>query len=363
MNITACRIVASLLALAIHGNSFPSFGCRDALAAATPITRETTVMARLGQNGISEPVNFMVPADTRSVTVIVEGDPSRLYALASLRTADGVEHVGVDLSSAYGQAMEHSYDVDQLGQMPGGLFQVIRLGTFTHIYPYAPGQSLPDGASRLQVASNATSGEVKITILMPADDGGKTLHVNLISASDTFSLGEPPSFLPAVQAIFDQAGIRVVVDEVKALTGTGLNRITEWTEPQETPASQSAQLALRGQRLVMSDALNIYVVDSLPTGLDGLSLGTPGPPVPSSYYYGVVLPHIAHDATMARIFAHEVSHFLALQHLTNTSASGTRYPGPIPDAKLADDNLMENGTLITPGQAFALSRSALLKQH
>jgi len=361
MKTTGCLLAASLLVLSARANPVSRVSASNAMTGDSASTRELTVQAAIGSNGISEPVPFVVPANTRSVTIIVEGDRSMLYALASLRTADGVEHVNIDVNSAHDSSMRNSYEVEELGQMPGDLFQVIRLGTFVHVYPYAPGQSLPEGPSQLRVASSATSGQVSVTILLPADDGGKTLHVNLISVSDTRTVAQAPSFMSAVQAIFDQAGVRVVVDEFKALTGTTFNRISEWSEPQEAPTSQSVQLAVRGRSLVASDALNIYIVDALPTVLDGLSLGTPGPPLPSSYYFGVVIPHFSSDTTMARIFAHEVSHFLGLQHLSNRSASGKRYPGPISDAKLGENNLMEYGTVITPGQAFALSRSALLK--
>ncbi len=37
-----------------------------------------------------------------------------------------------------------------------------------------------------------------------------------------------------------------------------------------------------------------------------------------------------------------------------------RYPDPLDDTTPGIDNLMEDGTVLTAGQAFALSRSALL---
>jgi len=50
------------------------------------------------------------------------------------------------------------YFDEQIGLMEGGLYQSIRLGTFTHVYPYAPGLALPAGPSNLRVISTATSG-------------------------------------------------------------------------------------------------------------------------------------------------------------------------------------------------------------
>ena len=63
---------------------------------------------------------------------------------------------------------------------------------------------------------------------------------------------------------------------------------------------------------------------------------------------------------LARVTAHEVAHFLALQHVENRGISGAIYPDPLDDTTTGADNLMEDGTALTPGQAFALTRSALL---
>jgi hypothetical protein len=43
--------------------------------------------ALLNRLGISEPLVFDVPRNTRSLTVTVGGEPAQIYALASLRTA------------------------------------------------------------------------------------------------------------------------------------------------------------------------------------------------------------------------------------------------------------------------------------
>jgi hypothetical protein len=63
---------------------------------------------------------------------------------------------------------------------------------------------------------------------------------------------------------------------------------------------------------------------------------------------------------MARIVAHEVAHFLALQHVQNRGISGMTYPDPLADTMPGVDNLMSSGTVLTAGQSFALSRSPLL---
>jgi len=61
------------------------------------------------------------------------------------------------------------------------------------------------------------------------------------------------------------------------------------------------------------------------------------------------------------VFAHEVCHFLALQHVENRGLSGTVYPDPLDDTSPGEGNLMEDGAILTPDQAWSLRRSALLQ--
>lgn len=322
-----------------------------------PPPREVEATLTVTEDGFSEELTFAVPEDTRSVTVIVEGDTAALYALGAFRTADGVEHVGIDLDTPPGPAMRQSYDQEQIGHMEGDLYQSIRLGTFTQVYPYRPDQELPAGEVSLRVASD-TAGPVTVTVLLPEDDGAATIHLNLVAVSESFMFPAELGFLDEVEALFAQAGITVVVDEVLSFPDTGLSSITDFTEPQETPESMSAMLP---GLLVDSEstALDVFVVDSLPFGVGGLSLGTPGPPERGSYYYGVVLVP-GPDANFARVLVHEVAHFMGLQHVQNVGISGAVYPDPLDDTQPGTGNLMENGTTLTADQAFTLSRSALL---
>ena len=157
------------------------------------------------------------------------------------------------------------------------------------MYPHAPGQAALGGPTELRVASDKGAGEIEVTILMPADDGGKVLHVNVLAVSETVTMASPPDFMDQAQAIFDQVGVRVVVDSVATIRGSELSTVRDSTEPQEGPDSSSAKLALLGASRASSSALNVFVVDRLPTGIAGLSLGVPGPPLPASYSFGVVL--------------------------------------------------------------------------
>ena len=348
-HISACFVVATI---ACGGSPAP--------VDSGPVPREVAADLDVTAGGFSEPFEFVVPEGTRSITIVATGAADGLYALGSLHTADGKERVGVDLGTPPGTAMRASYDTEQIGQMPGALFQTIRLGTFTHVFPYRPDQIVAAGTTSFRIASDK-AGPVHVTATMPADDGGKTLHVNLVAVSETLTFGQPPSFLDELQALFAQVGITVVVDNAIELRATGLSAITQSTEPQEAPDSMSARLpALVADRFT-NDALDIFVVDSLPAGIGGLSLGTPGPPLRGSYYYGLIVRRTGNDSQLAIVIAHETSHFLALQHVTNVGVSGAVYPDPLDDTLPGQSNLMQSGSTLTPDQGFALSRSALLR--
>ena len=346
------RTLALLIALAACGDDSSSPDAGNLRFAQGDVTVES--------GGFSEPFTFSVPEGTRSLTIVATGADDALYALGSFVTADGAERVGITLDAPPGTAMRASYDTEQIGQMPGALFQSIRLGTFTHVFPYRPDQSVLAGTTTVRIASDKP-GPVRVSVLMPPDDGAKTLHVNLFVVSESLTLAQPPTFLDELQAIVAQAGITVVVDEVRELRGTGLSAITQSTEPQEAPQSMSARLPALATNPASPAALDIFIVDSLPSGIGGLSLGTPGPPLRGSYYYGVLIRRSTNDQTLGVVIAHETCHFLALQHVTNVGVSGMVYPDPLDDTQPGQSNLMQAGSKLTADQGFALSRSALLR--
>ncbi len=328
-------------------------------ADAAPPAREAAFDLTVGAAGLSEAATFAVPADTRSITIVAEGADEALYALGELRAPDGSDLVGLP-DQPPAAAMRASYDDEQIGQMPGTLYQTIRLGTFTHVYPYRPGDAAAPGDWTLRVASDAP-GPVHVTVLLPEEDASRVLHLNLVVVSDEIVESDPPAFLPEVQALFDQAGIEVAFDHVIAIAGSGLEAITDFSEPQEAPGSMAAMLPGIVPAELDGPALDVFVVEGLPFGVGGLSLGTPGPPVRGSYYYGVVILRPASEVETARVLVHEVCHFLALQHVENVGVSGDVYPDPLDDTAPGQGNLMEDGTAITEGQTFALTRSALLQ--
>lgn len=316
-----------------------------------------SIDASVDATGLSEEIVFEIQDATRSITIVVEGAPDALYALGAFELGDGVDRVQLP-GGAPGAAMQTSYEQEQIGQMPGALFQTIRLGTFAHVYPYRPDQTVIAGSGRVRVASDR-AGPVTVTIVMPEDDGASVLPLNLYLVSDTLADPNVPEFQTELARVFAQSNVIVTISGVERLTGTTLERITDFNEPQESPTSQSAMMpALVADRV--RPGLDVFFVEGLPAGVGGLSLGTPGPPIRGSYYFGVIVRGGLPALEMARITAHEVAHFLALQHVQNRGISGMTYPDPLDDTTPGVDNLMEDGTVLTVGQSFALSRSALL---
>ncbi len=307
--------------------------------------------------GLSEEISFGIPDGTRSINVVVEGTPDALYALGVFGLGDGVDLVQLPAGPP-GPAMQMTYVQEQIGQMPGSLFQSIRLGTYTHVYPYRPAQVVIAGTGRLRIASNKP-GAATVRIMMPEDEAATVLPLNFYVVSDTLAEPSAPTFVGELERVFAQAGITIRINGTERLTGTPYERITDFNEPQESPTSQSAMVpGLVADRT--TDGLDVFFVEGLPSGVAGLSLGTPGPPARGSYYFGVLIRGDFQPTELARVTAHEVAHFLALQHVQNRGVSGRTYQDPLDDTMPGVDNLMEDGTVLTAGQSFALSRSSLL---
>ena len=92
-----------------------------------------------------------------------------------------------------------------------------------------------------------------------------------------------------------------------------------------------------------------------------MSLGTPGPPLSSSYYFGVLIERSEDDDSMAYLAAHEICHFLGLDHPRRWSASDKLYTDGLGDTEATYSNLMGSGLDLTSGQIFVLTRSPLLR--
>jgi hypothetical protein len=331
--------------------------------------------ALLNPLGISEPLVFDVPRNARSLTVTVVGEPAQIYALASLRTADGVEHVGWDEKKPPGPALDYFYRQEHLCHFPGRLRQCPRLGTYTLIYPNRPDQKLPAGATSLRVSSEK-AGSAHVHFFLSETSKANFLHLNFFTVSRQAAPVDTKRLARNIQGIFDQAEIQIVIDNAVALPDSSFSDLTNLaapklrpsgapTDPEETPDGGPAKLALLGhQRLPLSSALNIYLVDSFGgRGVKALSLGTPGPPLPSSYYFGVFVERSSDYDAMARLSAHEIAHFLGLDHPTRWSASDAIYRDGLVSSAEIVINLMGSGSELTAAQVNVMMRSPLLKPN
>jgi hypothetical protein len=310
----------------------------------------------LAADGRSAAIAIDVPVGTRSLTLVVDGDDDALYGLASLVTADGVERIGLPDGSV-GPMLARAYRDERVGRLPGR--QSVRLGLFTHVYPARPGEALPAGRTVVRLASDRP-GPVSLRALMPPDDGAARLPVALVTTrAAAGAAADDPAWLADAAELLRPA-VEVEVVEVIELP-IGPIALTEVSEPQEPPDSESAALLAEARRVLGSDALAIVVVDDLPTGLGGWSLGTPGPPLPGTPYSGVVIER-GGRARMARVAAHELAHYLGAAHVVDRGASGARYDDGLDDTEPGEGNLMdEAGDRLSPAQAFVLRRSALLR--
>jgi hypothetical protein len=316
-------------------------------------------------DGLSDWFHFVVPPNTRSIGIELIGADASLYALGGLVGPDGRDLVALPAGTDLKAVMQHEFYDLTVGMMPGDLYQTIRLGTFVHDWPYAPAATPDAGLWSLRAATDlpATAPIVAAVTLAP-DDGARTLHINLITVTNAAQVPDSMPALAPTQAILAPAGLQLVVDEQHVIQNVPLATLETPLGSYPGPSSDEAMLALLGRPLVKSPALDVFVVDGF-TNLSvyGFSLGVPGPDDPASYYYGIFVRYQTDTPSLAHNFAHELSHYLGLQHVENTDGS-TTYPDPLPDTDPSLPNLMDfsgNNTL-TPDQIWVLQHSPMLEK-
>jgi len=322
--------------------------------------RQRVFGAQLSRSRVSDRFQVAVPVHSRSIAIVVRGEPDVLYALASFQVG-GSELVDIP-PEALADRLQAAYFEEGTAQPSRVPLQFARLGCFNFVYPYAPGQPLPAGPLQFRIAASRVSSDAQIAVLMPEEDGANVLHIQLVRVSEQASLDSSSAHALAqpAQAIFAQAGIVLQIDSVMRLRGTGLSSLPGLAEPWESPLGPLARLAQLGQAQHEGTGLPVYVVDDLPTGRDGVSLGLPGPPQPRGPYWGVVVRSAA-PSVLGRSLAHEVAHFLGLRHVRTVTPSGQIMTDGIDDTEPNGTNLMEHGDRLTPGQIYTLLRSPLLQ--
>lgn len=316
-------------------------------------------------DGRSTTFEFDVPAGARSVTVVVEGDDDAMYALGSLRFSDGIEHV-VPIEPMEMRARDGSIE----GR--GADLQFPRAGTFVLQYPSIEAQVLPDGPATLVVISDGTA-RARVRIFAPTDEGTE-LHVALVSFSPAFPLDTEPAVMARVREVYAGVGVSIVVDEM--VTGAERPAISyEMASP--THGDSGGRLVSAAQAVLSTDALPIVFVEHRDDAALGVSRGLPSPASPDDDFYGIIIDATVDSlgaddtALMSRIIAHELGHALGLLHLDGMNPDGGTWTDPFDDTEAFDDTIMGSALLggplpemswrVSPQQAFALRRSALLR--
>jgi hypothetical protein len=197
-------------------------------------------------------------------------------------------------------------------------------------------------------------------VLLPAEDGAATLPLNLVCVAVRCRDEPAAAWLDGTAELLAAGGIGLDVRAIVDLTELAHVSLAEVTEPHETPWGTSARLARAAAGLGDPHAVDLFVVDELPPGVGGWSLGAPGVPVAGTPYSGVIVERGADDVT-ARVAAHELAHYLGLRHVVDRSASGVAYPDRLDDTSPRAYNLMDDGTRLTADQAYVLRRSAVLR--
>ena len=305
-------------------------------------------------------IEIEIPPDATSFFLQITGDAEALYALADLVSPSGERLTAFPEDVAVSDYLASNYYEEENGRVPGMVQQTIRLGIFTLMLPNTPDIPYETGRYRFTVGSDMPDHTVSASLLVKRARGNVGyLPIHLFAVSDTFSYegetNDTLDFLPDLNEIYTQAGITVHLLSLHDLPDSPYQEITDFVEPQENPETQSARLAASTAGIVTEAGISVYVVESLPSGVGGLSLGTPGTPYNGTYYTGVVVRRLDDSAEMARVVAHEIGHYLGLYHVDDVVVED-----PIADTE-GFRNLMERGTELTPGQRFVMQKHPLVR--
>jgi len=329
------------------------FGCGQA-----PPLRGTEVST--DASGVSEPVWFQVPEGARSITVVVSGEG--ILGLASLTLADGSEQSSRADASVLGAAYPTWLGTGAQRQFP-------RHGTFAFQYPMLASQPMPVGVGAVRAATTIPGARLGVDVIVRSG-AARTLHISIVSFASTPAEPELPSIAQA-RRLLAAGGVELVVDERITLHDVGvIETPTQIPEPDDlsVPLVREAHAALH------TDALPILLVELHPG--TAFSRGIPVPPWRDDDEFAVLVdPTITWpgdvDLALGRVMAHELGHAMGLPHVQDFDATGAVLDDPFDDTQHWDETLMGSPDAgqpisdiecaITPEQAFAMTRSALLE--
>jgi len=327
--------------------------------------RYATELLEIDDSGLSAQMVFALPGHTRGLSIELEGEEGALHALGALVPPDGIDRVGLPAGTEIWSLLEQTAD-RLVAPLPYGIYQLPQRGLFTYLWPSRVEAPLVCGHYSLRVATQARQA-VRATVRLPPTDGADQLHLTAHWVSDDApASGAIETLLGGAAETLDQAGIRLILDGQAALTGTDFDVIDEpLGGAPRGRGSELAALAQAGMGRLPPSGVQVFIVEQLGAGgVDGYSLGVPGPVDPRSPLNGVFVrvdPDLA--AHGRSILAHELAHFLGLHHVEQRGADGIAYPDPLADTQPGEDNLMDpgGGRVLSPQQSEALRASPLLR--
>lgn len=313
----------------------------------------------IGPMGFTD-VPFEVPEGARSITVVVDGDDSALFAVGSLVLSDGVERVGYTEPLTREDAWRMLATGDQR--------QVVGTGAMALQYPYVASQPVLAGPALVRVLSDRPGASFRIRVVTPIGEA-RAFHVSLVSMSSLRVADEEPAFIDEARAILAAGGVDLIIDERIDLAPVAAYVPTF----PPGPGDASAALVQRAHAALSTDAVPLILVEL--TDAAGFSRGVPCPPFalhtqavfvdPTPSFLG------ATAEVLPRLAAHELSHALGLVHVEDTPLTGPTISDPFDDTDGFDSTLMGSMVIggaiterileITPDQRFAMTRSALLQ--
>jgi hypothetical protein len=337
-------------------------------------------------NALSSPVSFDVPANTVSVTVIVEGESDELYTLGRWVDASG-EALAPPGWFASGDPSLCLTCANRLASAEG---------VFAAIAPNAPTAKVTAGTHVLTaygyklegslfqqklVPSNASVLLSVYAKVLPQAPAAGTLDVNVyLTGANGWTAANAESE-PEIQAILAS------VNEIYAPVGIELGRVT-WQdidpsfkviESVQGPDNDLMELFAQSEGQD-NNALNVFFVEELNVGgpfggfgvLLGVAGGIPGPALlQGTVKSGVavaVKPVPEVPAGVDTTMAHEMGHFLGLFHTSEQNFGGfvPSIHDPLPDTPENDETYL----MFNTGQGSKLSvwqgrvmRSSLWVRH
>lgn len=327
-------------------------------------------------DGLTERINVDVPESTESVLIEVSGDGGAYYLteMVTPSSRDLVEAgvVVTRVARAVPGFVSWQYPAGETGGMEEGTYQFLIRGET----PSGEHLNSDDLTLRIYMRKSSTVAQCSIPVdFIVATDAIAETDVDEAIERLAVSIAE---FYTPVDITIPQYGVSRVNFPTVTLT---VENDTTLENADLSDAANSLGPVLRESLAAgraRPDALHVFVVRSLGTGLNGYAMGLPGPMSGDWPSAGVLVSTTAFASgemldpeMMAVSTAHEMGHYLGLYHTSERS----QFHDPISDTPECDNegfcfddefarNLMTPGGspdryIVTPGQGNVLRRHPL----